>query len=129
MTGIYAAPALASIRTDAPVPEDQLRLPLFREVNGRSGLIITNSSRTERLRRFLQVSLVPGAATEIATGLGARRARIADELEGRVVLSVDTMLGAVSRIGLVQRLRFFASLLAPFGMCPIFRPGAIESIP
>jgi hypothetical protein len=119
----------SSIRTSPVLSEEQLRLPLFREVGARTGLLIPNSTTTERLRRFLQSTMPLGTETAIADELRARRARIADELEGRVVLSVDATLGAAARIGPMHRLRFFAAMLTPFGMCPVFRPTAIEALP
>jgi hypothetical protein len=108
--------------------DHQLRLPLYREVSGRTGLLIPNSARTERLRRFLQSSLPNGIATDIADELQARRCRISDEIEGRVVLSFDVTQGCVRRLALEDRLRFYEFETRPLGLVPALMPGALAEI-
>ena len=50
-----ARPHASSIRKSPDFPQEaQLRLPLFRETDARSGLLIPNTAATERLRGRLQ---------------------------------------------------------------------------
>jgi hypothetical protein len=119
-----------SLRRSASFSEEaQLRLPLYREVSARTGLLIPNTGATERLRRFLQSTLPLGAQDQIAEEIRARRARISDEIEGRVVLSVDTALAAVKRLGFESRSRFFSSLTRPFRFSLAITPGALGDLP
>lgn len=130
MSSTCAAPAISSLRKLAGFSEgSQLRLPLYREVSARTGLLIPNTAATERLRRFLQSTLPLGAQDQIAEEIRARRARISDELEGRVVLSLDTVLAALRRLPLEAKLRFFASFLRPFRIAPHLLPGALPEVP
>jgi hypothetical protein len=98
-------------------------------VSARTGLLIPNTGTTERLRRFLQCTLPLGSQDQIAEEIRARRARISDEIEGRVVLSLDTVHAAVKRLPLEGKLRFFASLMSPFRLAPHLLPGVLAEIP
>jgi len=130
MTSTSAARLSSSIRKLAGFSEEaQLRLPLYREVSARTGLLIPNTAGSERLRRFLQSTLPLGSQEQIAEEIRARRARISDELEGRVVLSLDTVRSALYRLPLEAQLRFFASLMSPFRLHPTIGPGAVPEIP
>ncbi len=103
-------------------------MPLVREISGRTGLLLPNSSPTDEYRRQIQTGLPFGASIEIADELGARRSRVSDEIEGKVLLSVDVLLAALKRLSFERRLRFFFSFLAPFRIAPCLMPGAVMGI-
>ena len=124
-----ARPHASSIGKEPASSEEQLRLPLFREVSARTGCLIPNSPMTERLRYLLQFYAPSGAPLEIADELGARRRRVFDEIEGKVLLSSDVELSTLKRLEFEPRFRFFGALLTPFGFYPAVQPGALARIP
>ncbi len=113
-------PVPDAIRKVAQESDAQLRLPLFREVSPRSGLLARNTVLGDRVRRFLQRHLPTGAPGWIAGEIGAHKARIYAELEGRVCMSFDFVWSSICLLTPDVRYRVFAALLRPFGYALVY---------
>ncbi len=107
-----------SIRIPGADSEGQLRLPLYREISPRSGLLSRNTEAADRIRLFLQGHLPVGSVGRIAGQISSPKSRVYDELEGRVVLSIDVALAALTYLRHDHCLRLFAAVSRPFGILP-----------
>lgn len=86
-----------------------------------NGLLAPNTSRTERIRRFLQIHAAEPVA-DTAKRLEMREGRVYEEVEGKKVLSTDTTLGRGKTCPVGQRMRLLNTLAAELELPEVF-PG------